>query len=303
VTGWVFDIKHYSIHDGPGIRTTIFLKGCALRCLWCHNPEGIDPGPELMHWLGRCTRCYNCIKTCPINAIAKDTAGAVVIDRKICDLCGNCVEVCLYDAMQMVGRKISIENIMAEIEKDRVFYDQSGGGITLSGGDPFVQSGFTEELLKGCHSRGIHTVIETAGFLQNDAFDRLVSKTNLILFDLKCMDKARHRKYTGVSNITILSNLKRLASTGTEIWVRIPLIAGVNDDDDNIRQTITFLSSLKSIRRVSILPYHSGGIEKARRIGRGSHFRRFDTPCEERISAIEAIFREGMFEVRRGGRP
>ena len=301
MTGKVFDIKRYSIHDGPGIRTTVFLKGCSLRCLWCHNPESADPGPELMHWPGRCSRCYACIEVCPKGAIAKDAAGAVVIDRNACDLCGKCAEACLYDAMQMVGREMSVEDVLAEVEKDRVFYEQSGGGLTLSGGDPFVQSAFAEALLDGCRARGIRTAVDTAGFSKNGVLDRMASKTDLILYDLKCMDDARHKELTGVSNVPIIDNLKRLAAGRTEVWVRIPLVPGVNDDDENIRRTIAFLSSLKTIRRVGILPYHSGGLEKARRIGQESHFRKFETPSEERIAAVEAVFREAGFDVRRGG--
>jgi pyruvate formate lyase activating enzyme len=301
VTGRVFDIKRYSIHDGPGIRTTVFLKGCSLRCLWCHNPESVDPGPELMHWPSRCTRCYACITACPKGAIAKDAAGGVVIDRKACDLCGKCAEACLYDAMQMVGREMSVEEVLSEVEKDKIFYDQSGGGITLSGGDPFVQSAFAEALLDGCRSRGISAAVDTAGFSRNGVLDRVASKAGLILYDLKCMDDVRHKELTGVSNVPIIDNLKRLAAGPTEVWVRIPLVSGVNDDDKNIRRTIDLLSSLKTIKKVGILPYHSGGLDKARRIGQESHFRKFETPSEERIAAVEAAFREAGFEVRRGG--
>ena len=301
MTGRVFDIKRYSIHDGPGIRTTVFLKGCSLRCLWCHNPESVDPGPELMHWPSRCVRCYSCVEACPKGAIAKDADGAVIVDRAKCDLCGRCAEACLYDAMQIVGREMSIEDVLGEVEKDKVFYDQSGGGVTLSGGDPFVQSAFAEALLDGCRARGIRTAVDTAGFSRNGVLDRIASKADLILYDLKCMDDARHKELTGVSNVPIIENLKRLAAGRTEVWVRIPLVSGVNDDDDNIRRTIAFLSSLKTIRRVGILPYHAGGLEKARRIGRENNFRKFETPSEERIAAIEGAFREAGFEVRRGG--
>ncbi len=301
MTGRVFDIKRYSIHDGPGIRTTVFLKGCFLRCLWCHNPESISSEFELMHWPGRCTRCYACIKACPKGAIAKDAAGAVVIDRAKCDLCGKCAEACLYDAMQVVGREMSVEDVLAEIERDKIFYDQSGGGVTLTGGDPFVQADFAEVLLDGCRSRGIRTAVDTAGLSRNGVLDRLASKTDLILYDLKCMDDARHKELTDVSNAPIIENLRRLAAGRTEVWVRIPLVAGVNDDDENIRRTIVLLKSLKRIRRIGILPYHSGGLEKARRIGQESHFRKFESPSEERIVAIEDAFREAGFEVRRGG--
>ena len=301
MTGRIFDIKRYSIHDGPGIRTTVFLKGCALRCLWCHNPESVDPGPELMHWPGRCVRCYACAKACPLGAISEDGAGAVVVDRNRCDLCGQCAEACLYDAMQIVGREMTVDDVVAEVERDRVFYEQSGGGVTLSGGDPIFQADFAEAVLGACRSRGLHTVLDTAGMSQNGVLDRLAAKADLVLYDLKCMDEARHRAFTGASNAPILDNLKRLAAAGTEVWVRVPLVGGVNDDEDNIRRTIALLLSLKTIRRVGLLPYHSGGLEKARRIGKDSQFRKFEGLSEERIAGIEAAFREAGFDVRRGG--
>ena len=301
MTGRVFDIKRYSIHDGPGIRTTVFLKGCALNCFWCHNPESVDPGPELMHWPGRCARCYACVAACPKGAIAKDAAGAVVVDRTRCDLCGKCAEACLYDAMQIVGREMSVDEVLDEVEKDRIFYEQSGGGVTLSGGDPAVQSAFAEALLDGCRQRGLRTAVDTAGSSQNGALERLAAKTDLVLFDLKVMDDARHREWTGVSNAAILANLERLAEGRTEVWVRIPLVRGVNDDEDNIRRTTALLTSLGTIKRIGLLPYHSGGLEKARRIGKEACFRRFEPPSEERLAAIEAAFRGAGFEVRRGG--
>jgi pyruvate formate lyase activating enzyme len=203
--------------------------------------------------------------------------------------------------MQIIGREMGVEEVLEEAGKDLVFYEQSGGGVTLSGGDPSVQSAFAEALLNGCRARGIRTALDTAGMPSNGVLDRLAAKTDLVLYDLKCMDDARHKEMTGVSNVSIIENLKRLAGRGTEIWVRIPLVAGVNDDDDNIRRTIGFLRSLRTIRRVGLLPYHPGGMEKARRIGKESDFRRFEAPSEERIAAIEAAFREAGFDVRRGG--
>jgi pyruvate formate lyase activating enzyme len=301
MTGRVFDIKRYSIHDGPGIRTTVFLKGCSLNCLWCHNPESVDPGPELMHWPGRCARCYACVEACPLGAIGKDASGAVVVDRSKCDLCGKCAEACLYDAMQIVGREMTVDEVLDEVEKDRIFYEQSGGGVTLSGGDPAVQTVFAEAILDGCRARGLRTAVDTAGFSSNGALERLASKAELVLFDLKVMDEARHRDLTGVPNGPILGNLEKLAAAGTEVWVRIPLVAGVNDDDKNVARTIAFLRPLRTIKRIGLLPYHSGGLEKARRIGKDAKFRKFESPSEPRIAAVEAAFREAGFEVRRGG--
>jgi pyruvate formate lyase activating enzyme len=299
MTGRVFDIKRYSIHDGPGIRTTVFLKGCGLNCLWCHNPESIDPGPELMHWPARCARCHACLKACPSGALSADPAGAVLIDRSRCDACGRCAEACLYDAMQVVGREMTVDEIVAEVERDRPFFEQSGGGVTLSGGDPLVQVSFAEAVLESCRSRGLHTAIDTAGLAANGALDRLARQADLVLFDLKVMDEERHRAFTGVSNVPLVDNLKRLIAAGREVWIRIPLVPGVNDDDDNVRSTIALLRSLGAIRRVGLLPYHAGGLDKARRIGKDARFRKFESPSEERIAAIEAAFRDSGFDVRR----
>ncbi len=301
MTGRIFDLKRYSIHDGPGIRTTVFLKGCALNCLWCHNPESVDPGPELMHWPARCKRCHACIKACPLGALSADPEGAVLVDRSKCDLCGRCAEACLYDAMQIVGREVTVDEVVAEVERDRIFFEQSGGGVTLSGGDPLVQPSFAEALLEACRSRGISTALDTSGFAASGALERLARHADLVLFDLKVMDPDTHKAFTGVSNAAILENLKGLVAAGREVWVRIPLVPGVNDDDDNIRRTIALLRSLGGIRRVGLLPYHAGGLDKARRIGKGSRFRKFESPSEERLARIEAAFREAGFDVQRGG--
>ena len=301
MTGRIFDIKRYSIHDGPGIRTTVFLKGCGLNCQWCHNPESIDPGPELMHWPARCARCHACVKSCPTGALSTDSAGAVLVDRAKCDLCGRCAEACLYDAMQIVGRAMTVDEVMAEVERDRVFYEQSGGGVTLSGGDPLVQVDFAEAVLEACKSRGLLTALDTAGLAPDGAFERLARLADLILLDLKVIDADKHKAFTGVSNVPIIRHLKSLAAAGREVWIRVPLVSGVNDDDDNIRRTIELVRPLERVRRIGLLPYHAGGLDKARRIGKESRFRRFESPSEERLAAIEAAFRDAGFDVRRGG--
>ncbi len=307
MTGTIFDLKRYSIHDGPGIRTTVFFKGCPLHCLWCHNPEGIDRGPELMHWDSRCARCHACIAACPTGALATNqssreaASGAVVIDRAKCDLCGRCAEACLYEAMQLVGYSTAVAELVREIEKDRVFFEQSGGGVTFSGGEPLAQPGFLEGLVDALRGRGIRTALDTTGLAPAELLARIAVKTDLVLYDLKIMDEAKHRELTGVSNRSILENLARLAASPTEVWVRIPLMGGVNDGEENIRATIAFLESLKTIKTVGLLPYHAGGDGKARRLGKDACFRSFEPPSDERCAAIEAAFRDAGFRVQKGG--
>ncbi len=301
MTGTIFDLKRYSIHDGPGIRTTVFFKGCPLHCLWCHNPEGIDGAPELMHWDSRCTRCYACVAACPIGALSKNPSGAVTIDRAKCDLCGRCAEDCLYEAMQLVGYSTTVSELVGEIEKDRVFFEQSGGGVTFSGGEPLAQPEFLEALVDALRERGIRTALDTTGLASEELLDRIAAKTDLVLFDLKIMDEAKHRELTGVSNKRLLENLARLAASTTEVWVRIPLMAGVNDGEENIRATIDFLGSLETIKTIGLLPYHLGGDGKARRLGKDACFRSFEPPSDERYAAIEAAIRDAGFRVQKGG--
>lgn len=307
MTGRIFDLKRYSTHDGPGIRTTVFFKGCPLHCLWCHNPEGIDAAPELMHWESRCSRCYACIAACPLGALSSTPpspsvpSGAVSIDRAKCDLCGRCADACLYEAMQLVGYSTTVTELVREIEKDRVFFEQSGGGVTFSGGEPLAQPEFLEALVDALRGRGIRTALDTTGLAAPELLARIAAKTDLVLYDLKIMDEAKHRELTGVSNRTILENLARLAAAATEVWIRIPLIAGVNDGDENIRATSEFLGSLKSIKTVGLLPYHAGGDGKARRLGKDACFRSFEPPSDGRYAAIEAALRDAGFQVQKGG--
>jgi pyruvate formate lyase activating enzyme len=301
MTGRIFDVKRYSIHDGPGIRTTVFFKGCPLHCLWCHNPEGIDFRPELMHSESRCAHCHACATACPRGAIAGNGASAVRIERDKCDLCGACAEACVYDAMQVVGREVSVAELLGEIERDRIFFEQSGGGATFSGGDPLSQPDFLEELLDALRSRGIPTAVDTSAFAPGELVDRIAAKAGLVLGDLKFVNDAKHREFTGVTNAPILENLKRLAEGPAEVWVRMPLLAGVNDGEEDIRAAVAFLGSLPKIRTVGLLPYHSGGFAKARRLGTEASFRTFEPPTAERYAAIEADFRKAGFLVHRGG--
>lgn len=258
MTGCIFDIMKYSVHDGPGIRTTVFLKGCPLNCWWCHNPEGQALKPEIMLWPDRCIGCGECQKACQFQAIAHP---------ENCTQCGKCAEVCPAEARVLVGRTMSIEETLHEIEKDMVFYRQSGGGVTFSGGEPLMQPDFLEAMLKVCRQREIHTALETTGYARPETLLRLSSLVDLFLYDLKLMDDAAHRKYTGVSNRMIIENLKMLAENQARIIARVPIIPGINDDQKNINDIGELLTSLK-LNEVHLLPYHRAGTDKYRRLNR-----------------------------------
>jgi len=298
--GLIFDIKRFAIHDGPGIRTTVFFKGCPLHCLWCHNPEGIARHPELMARSSRCARCYSCIAVCPVGAISKDS-GPVSIDREKCNLCGECVKACAYEALELTGRRVSVKEVIEEIERDRIFFEESEGGATLSGGEPLGQPAFCEAILDELKARGIHAALDTSGLATWDVLWRSASKADLILYDLKMIDGARHKKYTGVPNGRILENLKKLSAAGKDIAIRIPLMAGVNDDPDNIRLTLDFLRSLGPLKNVGLLRYHKGGVEKYRNLGKISCFEIFEPPSDSRMEEISRAFTQAGFSVKLGG--
>ncbi len=265
--GTVFNIMRFSVHDGPGIRTTVFLKGCPLHCKWCHNPEALEGEVEIMYRKERCLRCGDCATACPHGATTIHD-GEVRIEREACMQCGTCVTVCSAEAREMIGREMSVDEVMVEILKDVSFYDQSGGGVTFSGGEPLLQHEFLLECLKSCKARHIHTAIDTTGFSSPAIVKRVSEFVDLFLYDLKTMDDARHREFTGVSNTLILQNLRSLAARGKEIVVRMPVIPGVNDQPENVRATGEFVASLGTVREMQILPYHDAGVEKYSRLGK-----------------------------------
>lgn len=301
ITGIIFNIQKYSIHDGPGIRTTVFFKGCPLRCPWCHNPEGQSPKPELALWSSRCLKeCQECLVVCDRMALSKRDS-LLSLDKDKCDLCGKCAEVCPSRAIEIAGRKLSVEEVMEEVEKDLMFHDESGGGVTFSGGEPLMQPEFLCALLEESKKNGIHTTVDTCGFVPPDVLDKIYDKVDLFLYDLKIMDDEKHRQFTGGSNKIVLENLKRLDEKGKEVIVRIPIIPGVNDDEKNIEETLDFLRSLKNIRRISLLPYHDLGKEKYKRFTLPYKIGSIQPPSREVMEKIKKKFESSGYQVTIGG--
>lgn len=255
-TGIVFDIKKYSINDGPGIRTTLFLKGCPLRCQWCHNPESQSPRPEIIFRPGRCDLCSACLEACQHEAITWSLNGPLT-DREVCERCGECAGVCYSEARQVVGRQMSLPEVMAEIKQDLTFYEESGGGVTLSGGEPLFQKEFSLAILKACREQDIHTALDTCGYANWLVFEQVSPFVNLFLYDLKTLDPVKHQQFTGQSNKRILTNLEGLLCLGANLLVRIPVIPGVNADEFEMKQIGKFLSSLPQPPSVELLTYHN----------------------------------------------
>ncbi len=299
-TGITFNIKKFSIHDGPGIRTTVFFKGCPLNCLWCHNPESQSPQPEIHYFEKRCIQCGDCAKACPNHAISFIN-GIRAWDSDLCQLCGTCAEACPTEAIQLIGEKSDIDKIMEEVEKDIIYYDQSGGGVTFSGGEPLQQVDFLRALLKRCKDYEIHTAVDTSGFAPWTRFEKILPYTDLFLYDLKLMDDEKHRQFTGVSNQVILQNLRKLDGTQAQIRVRIPIIPSINADEENLRNTALFLSTLENIQKVDLLPYHNIASDKYQRMGHKYALKDVKTPSAKEMQTLATIFEEKGFDVTIGG--
>ncbi len=259
-TGLIFNIQRFSLHDGPGIRTTVFFKGCPLKCRWCHNPEGISPGQQLIIHHNRCLRCETCIRVCRENLIEVDQ-GVIAINRDRCGLCLHCVEECPSGAIELSGQRISTAQLVKEVVKDKVFFDESGGGVTISGGEPLVQPGFLLSLLQALKSESIHTSLDTSGYAEWPVLESMLPWVDLVLFDLKVIDSLKSSTYTGVSNGAILKNLQKLALIHPDIQIRVPLIPEFNDDRDSIDSLGRYLRELGLIN-VCLLPYHRTGSAK-----------------------------------------
>jgi pyruvate formate lyase activating enzyme len=297
--GTIFNIQKYCIHDGPGIRTTVFLKGCPLNCWWCHNPESQLSKPEIMFWSSRCKQCGFCIKRCPQEAI-EIVDGVLKTDKEKCILCGKCTDFCPYNAREIAGKEFSVHELMKEIKKDIVFYEESGGGVTFSGGEPMCQIHFLNDLLDACNNKEIHTAVDTCGYTSWDNYKMIADKVDLFLFDIKHMNSEMHKKYTGVPNELILDNIKKLSDLGKNIFIRMPIIPGVNDDKKNSLQAIEFLNKLK-IQQVNLLPYHKIGMDKYKRMNKKYMVSDVSEPSNEKMTEISEIFSKAGIKVKIGG--
>ena len=298
--GQIFNIMKYAVHDGPGIRTTVFLKGCPLDCWWCHNPESQELKPQLTFFPNRCIGCMDCIAACKENAITA-VDGKVVTDLEKCKNNGDCTLVCFAEARQMAGETMSVEEVVKEVSKDKIFYDESGGGVTFSGGEPLVQKTYLLELLKEMKKIGIHTTIDTCGYASNETIKEVAELTDLFLFDLKHMNSEKHEKYTGVPNELILENLNILHSMGKDIIIRIPIIPGFNDSKEELEDMKNYISTLKNIKEVDLLSYHSIGQEKYNRIGKPYKMKDVKEPSEDEMNYAVSLMEGNGIKVKIGG--
>lgn len=290
--GTIFNIQKMSIHDGPGIRTTVFFKGCPLRCIWCSNPESQSFDREIAIFSSRCIKCGYCSEVCPKGIIEKDFPYGIT-DREECDLCGVCVKECCTGAKGAVGDEYEVSDLLHEILKDKSFYDSSGGGVTFSGGEPLMQMSFLKEILRECKATGIHTAIETTGLCNPEEIPELAGLIDLFFVDIKHMDDEVHKEVTGVSNAEILSNIKRIAECHDNIVARIPVIPGINDSEENITATAEFVSDL-GIGCLELLPYHNLGEVKYRQLGMEYRLSGTEKPNEEVMAAHAETARKAI---------
>lgn len=295
LAGCIFNIQRFAVHDGPGVRTTVFFKGCPARCLWCHNPESQSPHPELIRSPQRCVRCDGCVDVCPYG-LCPDA-----MDPKRCVRCTRCSEVCPSGARQIVGRSMTVDEVLAVVESDRVFYDASGGGVTCSGGEPLMQPRFLLALLEAVKRRGLTTCVETCGAGSQRMLLALAPLTDMFLYDLKTMDERRHRLFTRMPLHPILANLHALAAVHDHVRIRIPIVPGYTDDEAGLVRAAEQIARLRGVRGVHLLPYHKQGSAKFERLGRRYGLPAVVPPTADRMESIAAVFRRRGLDTHIGG--
>jgi pyruvate formate lyase activating enzyme len=298
--GLVFNIQKYSVHDGPGIRTTVFLKGCPVHCRWCHNPEGISRRRELIVLESRCLGCGECRLACRYGTVIPGD-GALPARSELCEVCGACVEACPTQGRQIVGQELCVSQVLETVLQDQIFYEESGGGVTFSGGEPLSQPGFLRSLLEACRDRGVHTTVDTCGLTQQKDLLSVAALTDLFLYDLKLMDDAKHLHYTGVSNALILENLQALGRSHGRIWLRVPIIPGINDAPADLEAAAHFAAAVPGVRQVNLLPFHRTGLPKSSRLGQESGLAEVQPPSAEAMNRAVDIFTRAGLVVKQGG--
>ncbi|MFC1853283.1 glycyl-radical enzyme activating protein [candidate division CSSED10-310 bacterium] len=288
-TAIIFDIQRFSLHDGPGIRTTLFFKGCPLKCAWCQNPESMNSDPEVAFYAAQCKQTYACLRVCPRKAIV---AGAQHrINYQKCDCCGECIPACDHAALKIIGQKWSAQKLLAEILKDQDYFLDSQGGITLSGGEPTLQSAFLEHFLPLVKKAGIHITLETCGLFSWPRVEKILPYLDLIYYDLKLMDSEKHRRYTGVDNKPILKNFRKLATLPIQLQARIAIIPGINDDRDQVMAVAEFLTQNKQ-KSIHCLPYHDMGTAKLPRINARIQPLKIKSITSSELQPLESIFED-----------
>jgi len=286
----IFNIQRFSTEDGPGIRTTVFIKGCPLLCLWCSNPESQKGIPEVVHRDSLCNKCGRCVGACDVSAISITDSG-IKIDREICTNCGKCVDVCMPGAITIYGKEMSADEVFQTVIKDRDFYKSSGGGVTVSGGEALTQADFVENLFKRCQDANIHTCLDTCGYPAYESWNRVLQFTNLVLFDLKLFNSAEHHKVTGRSNENVLRNLDLIIKAKVPVIIRIPIIPGINDSVDNLGSIARLIASLDDKIEVNLLPYHRYGESKYIMLDREYPLSKVIPPEESRLETLAGIFK------------
>lgn len=290
-SGNIVKIQRFSIQDGPGIRTTVFLKGCRLRCRWCSNPESQNPYPELMYNSLKCVKnCQECLHVCQYIRKSKGNE-TIEIDRSRCTNCGKCAEVCYAKALSMVGESISTEKLIREVVRDVHFYQNSGGGITLSGGEPLYQFDFVSEILRGCKEKDLHIAVDTSGYSKWEKLREIAKYADLLLYDIKCMNNMVHKEFTGVGNKLILDNALKLSKENIPMIIRVPVIPGINNTKKEIEQLVRFVTSLNSVLRVELLPYHRLGVAKYKALGREYLMIDLTPPNKDCIDEISSLLK------------
>lgn len=293
--GNVFNIQRFSVQDGFGVRTLVFLKGCPLRCEWCCNPESQNMNPVLLYQKMRCVHCQRCVQACPQKAVQR-TDKIQLIDRDKCNECGKCAETCFTGALEMSGSRRSLEEVYAEVSKDLVLYQNSGGGITLSGGEPFLQHEFARELLKKCKANGINTAVETCGCVPWESIADVLPYIDLFLYDIKHMVSEIHERFTGVGNQQILENLRKIVKAGKRAIVRLPIIPGVNDNMEHIQSVMAFMKE-NGLREANLLPFHKFGQNKYDSLGMKYEFSDAESIPDDLLNQMKAAFEEKGFGV------